>query len=424
MLSSVSVEVSTGRAMDPSKGSGQGPFPSEGSVPAKGFVLVKGLSPSEGSVVPGKGSVPARGSGKGPFYINGSGPGNGPVALEGSGPGNGPVALEGSSVLVQGKGHGTISGPSRVTGVPFDQEFPIMTHFRLRRLLAFLACTRFSSAFQALRRDVAVFLDLAYLQHLVASRMWEDAKNYLLRVIPYNRMGVEGHALVDFLVNLRFMYAIAHDHRIASELIAMLERRFSDPRISSNGDYAKVMHTILSMRSEQVRQSVDWHLVGLKAAEIVGDLITQTPEFSEFLRLPRLPSDLHDVINVFPHGFRPRRICRVKKAGRVPGSVIAKHFLSKQRFQDAGLGKNRLGLLTNPPAWLRASIDEALKAGTRTVLHQEHHGKYAYDEAYVSSHHDANASERKPSNLSKRRKSHGDQDDAPSSSIANLLKSS
>ncbi|CAN6243512.1 unnamed protein product [Urochloa humidicola] len=308
MLSSVSVEVSTGRAMDPSKGSGQGPFPSEGSVPAKGFVLVKGLSPSEGSVVPGKGSVPARGSGKGPFYINGSGPGNG------------PVALEGSSVLVQGKGHGTISGPSRVTGVPFDQEFPIMTHFRLRRLLAFLACTRFSSAFQA--------------------------------------------------------------------------------------------------------QSVDWHLVGLKAAEIVGDLITQTPEFSEFLRLPRLPSDLHDVINVFPHGFRPRRICRVKKAGRVPGSVIAKHFLSKQRFQDAGLGKNRLGLLTNPPAWLRASIDEALKAGTRTVLHQEHHGKYAYDEAYVSSHHDANASERKPSNLSKRRKSHGDQDDAPSSSIANLLKSS
>ncbi|CAN6243513.1 unnamed protein product [Urochloa humidicola] len=373
MLSSVSVEVSTGRAMDPSKGSGQGPFPSEGSVPAKGFVLVKGLSPSEGSVVPGKGSVPARGSGKGPFYINGSGPGNGPVALEGSGPGNGPVALEGSSVLVQGKGHGTISGPSRVTGVPFDQEFPIMTHFRLRRLLAFLACTRFSSAFQALRRDVAVFLDLAYLQHLVASRMWEDAKNYLLRVIPYNRMGVEGHALVDFLVNLRFMYAIAHDHRIASELIAMLERRFSDPRISSNGDYAKVMHTILSMRSEQVS---------------------------------------------------PRRICRVKKAGRVPGSVIAKHFLSKQRFQDAGLGKNRLGLLTNPPAWLRASIDEALKAGTRTVLHQEHHGKYAYDEAYVSSHHDANASERKPSNLSKRRKSHGDQDDAPSSSIANLLKSS
>ncbi|CAO2044999.1 unnamed protein product [Urochloa humidicola] len=410
MLSSVSVEVSTGRAMDPSKGSGQGPFHSEGSVPAKGFVLGKGPSPSEVSVVPGKGSVPARGSGKGPFYINGSG----------------PVALEGSSVVGQGKGHGTISGPSRVTGVPFDQEFPIMTHFRLRRLLAFLACTRFSSAFQALRRDVAVFLDLTYLQHLVASRMWEDAKNYLLRVIPYDRMGVEGYALVDFLVNLRIMYAIAHDHRIASELIATLESRFSDPRIGSNGDYAKVMNTILSMRSEQVRQSVDWHLVGLKAAEIVGNLITQTPEFSEFLRLPRLPSDLHDVINVFPHGFRSRRICRVKKAGRVPGSVIAKHFLSKQRFHDAGPGKNRLGLLTDPPAWLRASIDEALKAGTRTVmdvLHQEHHGKYAYDEAYALSPHDANPHEGKPSNLSKRRKSHGDQD-AYNSSIAKLLKSS
>ncbi|CAN6271873.1 unnamed protein product [Urochloa humidicola] len=65
------------------------------------------------------------------------------------------------------------------------------------------------------------------------------------------------------------------------------------------------------------------------------------------MRLPRLPSGSHDVINVFPDGFGSRRIRRVKKAGRVPGSVIARHFLPKQRFQDAGQGKNRLvaGLL-------------------------------------------------------------------------------
>ncbi|CAN6271872.1 unnamed protein product [Urochloa humidicola] len=37
-----------------------------------------------------------------------------------------------------------------------------------------------------------------------------------------------GHALVDFLVNLRFMYAIAHGHRIASEQIAVLESRGRD----------------------------------------------------------------------------------------------------------------------------------------------------------------------------------------------------
>ncbi|CAL5023306.1 unnamed protein product [Urochloa decumbens] len=368
MLSSVSVEVSTevlvaleledsipGRGMDPSKGSGQGPFHGEGSVPAKGPFP----NPSEGSV-PGKGSVALEGS------VPGSSSGKGPLHIGGSVPAKGPVALE-SSVLGQGKqGHGTISAP-RVTGVPADQEFPIMTHFRFRRLLAFLACTC-SSAFQALQRDVAVFLDLTYLQRLVANCMWDDAEKYLLRVIPYEHMGVEGHALVDFLVNLRFMHTIAHGHPIASQLIAMFEQRCREPAID-NGEYANVMHTILSMRSEQVRQSVDWHLVGLKAAEIIRDMITQTPEFSHYLRLPRLPSDLHDVINVFPHGFRSRRICRVKKAGRVPGSVIAKHFLPKQRFQDAGQGKNRLELLTDPPAWLRASIDEALKAGTRTVLH-------------------------------------------------------
>lgn len=166
MLSSVSTKGSAatedsiagqgaGRGMDPSKGSGQGPSRSEGYVPVKGFVLGKDLGrelgrrsfPSEGSVALEGCSVPNKDSSRG----SGDGEESSHFQIDGSVPGKGPVALDGS-VPDQRKGHGTISGPrgtGMVSCVPVYQEFPIMTRFRFRRLLALLACTRFTSAFQA-----------------------------------------------------------------------------------------------------------------------------------------------------------------------------------------------------------------------------------------------------------------------------------
>jgi hypothetical protein len=66
-------------------------------------------------------------------------------------------------------------------------------------------------------------------------------------------MGVEGRTLVEFLVNLRFMYTIAHGHRMASQLIETIERRCRVPTLIRDGNYTKILHTILSMRSQQVR---------------------------------------------------------------------------------------------------------------------------------------------------------------------------
>ncbi|KAK3152452.1 hypothetical protein QOZ80_2BG0159030 [Eleusine coracana subsp. coracana] len=250
-----------------------------------------------------------------------------------------PALLDGC-ILVRGEDSNKGHGPSctrKVDGkvsVPVDQgvirslERPISTRFRLRRLLSFLESTRFYDAYVAMQSKVSVVLDLKYLQRYLELCLWDDARNYLLRILPYSRMGVDGRTLMDFLSYLMFMHAIATRHQMAPEFIAKFEHSCRDPAILRDGNQATIMRTILSMRSQQVTPSVNWSVVGKKAAEIVRDFITHAPEFSEYLRLPRRSSNIHNVINVLPSGFRSHgRI--VKKAARVSGSVIAKYLLSK-----------------------------------------------------------------------------------------------
>uniref|UniRef100_A0A0A9DIV9 Uncharacterized protein n=1 Tax=Arundo donax TaxID=35708 RepID=A0A0A9DIV9_ARUDO len=267
-------------------------------------------------------------------------------------------------------------------------SYPMLTRFRLRRLLAFLRSHHFASAFQDVQSQFRVFLDLGYVQRFLEVCFWDDANTYLLRFVPYDDMGVQGRILHNFIVHLRVMHTIASRGPLASQMIAKFERCCTDPQFMGNPDYVKVMRTILSMASDQVRTSVDWYLVGKKTAEIARDLITRAPEYSEFLRLPRRSTNIHSVVNVLPRGFGSRRFCRVKKAARVPGSDIAKYFLPKERLLPAGhgmrcSGMSYSGLSLDSTARLRAIIDEALQAGTCTALHQEHPVQYAYNEGML-----------------------------------------
>ncbi|KAL6604551.1 hypothetical protein ACP70R_042978 [Stipagrostis hirtigluma subsp. patula] len=258
-----------------------------------------------------------------------------------------------------------------ITGSP---EYPCLTRLRLRRLLAFLGSTIFTDAFEAMQSEASVFLDPAVVQRLVERCLWDDARKHLLRVLPYDRMGAPARAVVDFIVHLGHMHTIACRHRpLSGELLGEFECRGRDPKFYRDRDYLQVIYTVVSMNKDKIRASVDWHLVGLKAGEIVRDLITQAPEFRQFLRLPPRSDDIDNVVNVLPRGFGNnctvgsfaifasfRRIRRVKRAGRLPASVIAKHFLlSKGRLLPSGVGTNLsvAALSANPSAWLRANIE-------------------------------------------------------------------
>ncbi|KAL6594363.1 hypothetical protein ACP70R_048556 [Stipagrostis hirtigluma subsp. patula] len=267
-----------------------------------------------------------------------SDPGKGLVSGEDSFHGERPLPGDGSQLVK----------PTAIRSL----DYPCVTRLRLRRLLAFFGSTRFSDSFEAFQSECSVFLDLSYVQRFVKYCLWDDARKYLLRILPYDRMGVEGRTLVDFIVHLSYMHPIFFGHPMANELLAKFECCGRDPKIIRDKNYVQVMYKIVSMRTDKVRASLDWGLVGLKAAEIVRDFIAQSPEFREFLRLPRRSSNIYNVVNVLPFGFRPRQIRQRKKAGRVPGSVIAKYFLPKGRFLPSGQGMGPLGLdcqLTRQP---------------------------------------------------------------------------
>ncbi|KAL6630038.1 hypothetical protein ACP70R_029803 [Stipagrostis hirtigluma subsp. patula] len=317
---------------------------------------------------------------------------------------------------------GSVSAAVSRRTITCSPEYPCLTRLRLRRLLAFLGSAIFTDAFEAyvrfssspysvplsdqaisaaastdplpphrrrrvpgpdlrpidLRRssmqsEASVFLDPAVVQRLVEGCLWDDARKHLLRVLPYDRMDAPARAVVDFIVHLGHMHTIACRHRpLSGELLGEFECRGRDPKFYRDRDYLQVIYTVVSMNKDKIRASVDWHLVGLKAGEIVRDLITQAPEFRQFLRLPPRSDDIDNVVNVLPRGFGNnctvgsfaifasfRRIRRVKRAGRLPASVIAKHFLlSKGRLLPSGVGTNLsvAALSANPSAWLRANI--------------------------------------------------------------------
>uniref|UniRef100_A0A453SS13 Uncharacterized protein n=1 Tax=Aegilops tauschii subsp. strangulata TaxID=200361 RepID=A0A453SS13_AEGTS len=78
------------------------------------------------------------------------------------------------------------------------------------------------------------------------------------------------------------------------------------------------------------RGPVDWQLIRRKAAQVVKDLVTRTPEFRHLLRLPPCPS--HPCYTI-PFGFGGcRRHKRKKNIGRMSASLLARRFLQKERY--------------------------------------------------------------------------------------------
>ncbi|CAN6250154.1 unnamed protein product, partial [Urochloa humidicola] len=131
---------------------------------------------------------------------------------------------------------------------------------------------------------------------------------------------------------------------------------------------------ISSLRAEQARGStIDWSLIRIKAAEIVGRWVAQIPEFNEMHRLPRCPAKPAIVLPI-RLSSRGHRVLQKKSLGRMPANALARSFLSKKRLHSSK--QEGTGLPLNKPftmTRLAALFDECLQAGRCQVVSANEH---------------------------------------------------
>ncbi|KAL6651380.1 hypothetical protein ACP70R_010305 [Stipagrostis hirtigluma subsp. patula] len=235
-----------------------------------------------------------------------------------------------------------------------------LRRFRRRRLLAFLRLDNLPATVNALKREARVFLDLRFLRRLVADGRWQEAQGYVTRFLPRREehMGIEARTLLRFITHLNILDDLAQGNPGADDAVQDLQRQIEDdPSSMDDHHYAEVV-------GRAQRDSLDWQLVRLKAAEIVKGLVTQISEFSHLLRLPRCPINS---CYTFPFVLGYRRRHWRNNIGRMPASLLARQFLLSQRRTSSARNQ---GLSSKPMAWLKAIIVETLLAGEQEV--EEH----------------------------------------------------
>ncbi|KAF8650003.1 hypothetical protein HU200_064165 [Digitaria exilis] len=197
-------------------------------------------------------------------------------------------------------GSGPGERPTR-RSVKRSLEYPCVSRFRQRRLLAYLRARRFDDAFESfrsqrrvggltlsdLRRRVAldtfVHFRIDHLQDLGRSGRWLDAIKYIARFAPSDRLlGQEGQLFVDFVHMHNVIDSIvagkSHGGLVAGEYKRYLDKNPNAPP----GD-VKLARILLD-----------------KAADMLEDLIALVPEFKDLLRMPNCPTRPRDVL---PIGF-------------------------------------------------------------------------------------------------------------------------
>lgn len=243
-------------------------------------------------------------------------------------------------------------------------EHHCLNRFRRRRLLAFLRRNNLPATFDALKHETRVFLDLRFLQRLVVDGRWQEAREYFSRFLPY-RDEVDAHTALRFITRLNVLDDLAQGKLgcidAADDLETQLDA-FPSSMIEADPHYAAAVCAVLYNGSHPAYwDPVDWQLIRLKAAQVVKDLVTRSPEFRHLLRLPRCPS--HPFFTI-PFGFGGCRRHKRKNIGRMSASLLARRFLQKERRPSSPCIQG----LSCEPMDLEEIIDETLLAGKLEVI--------------------------------------------------------
>ncbi|XP_047085024.1 uncharacterized protein LOC124696337 [Lolium rigidum] len=209
-------------------------------------------------------------------------------------------------------------------------EYPCVSRLRQRRLLALLNRQELYNTFDALICESDALMYPGHLTKLVEAGRWEEAFHYLSRFLPSDRLlSVHGRTLLHFLRVHKAIDDIVAGAPEGRAVSAALKLCFTLDAFRSKGIIKlRAMLWSLVCYTEK-RDSLDLDRVRDKAASIIVDLISQTPELKDHMRCARGPVKPHNVLPI-GFGFRPRR--HVRKRGPIPGSLLVSHYLRKRRM--------------------------------------------------------------------------------------------
>ncbi|CAL5069980.1 unnamed protein product [Urochloa decumbens] len=257
--------------------------------------------------------------------------------------------------------------PSR-RSVKRSLEYPCVSRFRARRLLAYLRARRFDDAFESVALETRVFFRVDHLQGLARSGRWLDAIKYIARFAPANHtLGQEGQLFVNFVYMQNVLRSIVAGEEygafIAAEYKRYLERNPNLP--PGNVKLVRILLSVLN--SHKLRASVNWDLVRHKAADMLEHLIAQVSEFSDLLRMPNCSTRPR---NMLPIGFSSGLRRRVKGVHRLQASDLARFYREKQKrlpSKEDCLETVSFGLSFQATARLADLLAESVEAGMRQV---------------------------------------------------------
>uniref|UniRef100_A0ACD5UTP2 Uncharacterized protein n=3 Tax=Avena sativa TaxID=4498 RepID=A0ACD5UTP2_AVESA len=255
-----------------------------------------------------------------------------------------------------------------------DVLYPCVSRLRRRRLLAFLSRHGFISTFEALVQETNVFFSVAHLQRLARHGKWGEAIAYVFRFVrDVDLLGEEGRLFFSFISIHKIIHSIATGRSDGATITKLYECQLIEHPNPSFDNVKLICMLSALRRSEQLRTSINWHMVRYKAAEIVKGLIARTPEFNDLVRLPNCRDRPHNILPIRSCS-RPRH--HMKKIGPVPASDLVKFYLQKKRsllsLSPCEGSSLVSGLSLGAITVLTKFIDISVQAGMNQVVQDEH----------------------------------------------------
>uniref|UniRef100_A0ACD5ZKG4 Uncharacterized protein n=1 Tax=Avena sativa TaxID=4498 RepID=A0ACD5ZKG4_AVESA len=245
-------------------------------------------------------------------------------------------------------------------------DYGCVRRLRHRRLVTYLWLNGFSDTFRGLLNETDSFMSAIHLSRLVEQGLWGDAIAYLSRFLgpPVAPQSDEAKVLHYFLRHHKAFHGMVtgeHDQDVERLYQTYKQYPRHDGTVSLDALRMRSITTTL-LYSDQIRASLDWERVRLKASDIVEDLANKAPELTNLVVLPGGSMFPHDVL---PIGFGFRRRRHVKRRFRPRPKTLARVYLKRKRMISSSAQHYELnrGLTDKTRKWLADIIDESLQAG-------------------------------------------------------------